>query len=63
MFSALSMQSGYEGEFNLVEFRDASLPGHKLRSRRIELRGSAVEGDLEEMESKKLGCKKKRLHV
>jgi hypothetical protein len=44
------MQNGYAEEFILksrsrVEFRDASLPGHELGSRELELRELAVEGD------------------
>jgi hypothetical protein len=40
VFSAPSLQSGYKEEFSceeLVEFRDASLPGYELGSRGIEL--------------------------
>jgi hypothetical protein len=32
-------------EKNLVEFRDASLPGYEVGSRGIEMRESAFEGD------------------
>jgi hypothetical protein len=40
MFCAWSVQSGYKEEFSweeLVEFRDGSLPGYELGSRRVEL--------------------------
>jgi hypothetical protein len=40
VFSAWSVQSGYKEELSreeIVEFRDASLPGHELESRGNEL--------------------------
>jgi hypothetical protein len=41
VFSGLPVQSGYKEEFSwedLVDFREASLPGYELGSREIELK-------------------------
>jgi hypothetical protein len=64
MFSVRSLQSIYKEEFkwkDLAEFREASLPGHELGSRDIQLRESpevTVGRIIEKMAKNEFGCGK-----
>jgi hypothetical protein len=62
MFSAWFVRNGYEEEFSweeLVEFRDANLPGYELGSREIDLSRVFGIGSCRIMARKKIGCEKK----